>query len=105
MWVISMKRLREFWKDHPDAEKPLRAWYRTAEKAGWTNIKDARKEFPHADAVTLYCGLTVTIFNIRGNNYRLATVIEYEYFRVYVKTVLTHREYDSEKWKVSLCNE
>ncbi len=27
MWVVSPKRLREFWGLHPHAEVPLRAWF------------------------------------------------------------------------------
>ncbi len=28
MRVISKRRLREFWELHPDAEEPLKAWWR-----------------------------------------------------------------------------
>lgn len=27
MRIISKKKLREFWKEHPDAKKPLQEWY------------------------------------------------------------------------------
>ena len=105
MRVISRKRLREFWTRFPDAQTALLAWYKLALKADWASLRDVRQEFPHADGIELYCGLMVTVFNIRGNNYRLITRIIYPYRRIYIKTILTHREYDQDNWKVKLCRE
>ena len=51
MRVISLKPLREFWERHPDAEQPLRHWYKTATFAEWTCLQDARRDYPHADGV------------------------------------------------------
>ena len=38
MHVISKRRLREFWVMHPDAERPLRKWFKTATAAEWTTF-------------------------------------------------------------------
>lgn len=97
--MISLKRLREFWKRHPDAEEPLRAWYRTVLGAEWQSLRDARATYPHADGVEALSGETLTVFNIGGNKYRLIARIRYEYQLVNVRTVLTHAEYDKGKWK------
>ena len=105
MRVISRRRLREFWQLHHTAERPLKTWWKVATAADWSNIQDVRRAYPSADAVRLYCGLIVTVFDIGGNKYRLITRIIYEYRRVYVKRVLTHREYDQENWKEQLCRE
>ena len=105
MRVISRKRLAEFWSDHPDARKPLEAWYKLSLKADWASLADVRKVFPHADGVELDCGLLVTVFNIGGNKYRLITRVIYPYRRIYVKVVLTHKDYDRDHWKVKLCQE
>jgi mRNA interferase HigB len=67
--------------------------------ATWRSIKDVRKTYPHADAVTLKSGKVVTVFNIRGNRYRLLTGISYPLGVVNVFDLLTHAEYDKEKWK------
>jgi mRNA interferase HigB len=96
--VISLKRLREFWEQHGDAEGPLRAWYRTVLGAEWKSLKDARETYPHADGVETASG-TMTVFNIGGNKYRLVARIRYEYRLVNVRVVLTHAEYDRGLWK------
>jgi mRNA interferase HigB len=99
MRVISQKLLRAFWRLHPDAERPLRQWYRTALKAAWSSLQDVRNDFPHADGVRISDSETLTVFNIGGNKYRLIVRIRYSYQLVNVRAVLTHKEYDSEDWK------
>lgn len=94
MRVISKKKLREFWNEHPDAEEPLLAWYHITRKAHWESLAQVREVFPRADKVG-----DCTVFNIGGNKYRLIVLIFYESSRVYVRHVLTHKEYDKEKWK------
>ncbi|MGH9844624.1 MAG: type II toxin-antitoxin system HigB family toxin [Blastocatellia bacterium] len=94
MRVISKKRLREFWEKHPDSQSPLEEWYKLTRKANWRNLAEVRATFRHADPVG-----TCTVFNIKGNNYRLITKIDYAYQKVFIKYVLTHPEYDRGKWK------
>lgn len=40
-----------------------------------------------------------TVFNIKGNNFRLITTINFTLATVFVQKVLTHAEYSKEKWK------
>jgi len=47
MHVITIRKLREFWQQHPDAEEPLRRWYRISKKEQWENLAETRREFPH----------------------------------------------------------
>ena len=42
-----------------------------------------------------------TVFDIGGNKYRLITAIHYNRKKVYIRHVLTHTEYNREKWKES----
>lgn len=94
MHPISMKPLRDFWPQHPDSEKPLRAWYRVVQHAEWKNFADVRKVYASASQVGKF-----TVFDIGGNKYRLIAVIHYDRGRVYVRHVLTHKDYDLERWK------
>jgi mRNA-degrading endonuclease HigB of HigAB toxin-antitoxin module len=67
---------------------------------------DVRRTFPTADGVAVAAagGLTlvVTVFNIRGNKYRLITAINYPDAVVTVLFFLTHAQYDSDRWKGQL---
>jgi len=92
--VISRKALREVADTHKDAETPLDDWYRTAKRLQWASLVDVRQTYPHADAVG-----ELTIFNISGNKYRLATHINYRTGKVYIRRVMTHQEYSREDWK------
>ncbi|NWF57845.1 MAG: type II toxin-antitoxin system HigB family toxin [Fischerella sp.] len=94
MHVISRKALREFSDIHADAEIPLNVWYRIAKSATWKNIMDVKEVRPDADFVDGY-----TVFNIKGNNYRLITEINYKSQTIFIRHVFTHTEYDEGKWK------
>ena len=94
MHVISKTPLREFWSVYPDAERPLRRWLRTVENADWQSFAELRMTYANADQVDRF-----TVFNIGGNKYRLIAVIHFNRGKVYVRHVLTHKEYDLGKWK------
>jgi mRNA interferase HigB len=55
---------------------------------------EVQATFPKAEAVGNF-----TVFNIKGNNYRLIVSINYERQIIYIKYILTHSEYDKEQWK------
>ncbi|MUG95299.1 type II toxin-antitoxin system HigB family toxin [Scytonema sp. UIC 10036] len=94
MHVISRKKLLEFSQIHADASVPLDNWYRITKAAKWKNLDEVRQDFSSAEAVGNF-----TVFNIKGNNYRLIVDISYSTQRIYVKYVLTHAEYDKDRWK------
>jgi mRNA interferase HigB len=94
MHVISRKRLKEAAERHADLESPLDAWFRIAKKATWTSLADVRATFSSADSVGKW-----TVFNIKGNQYRLIAEINYLFGRIYIRRVLTHAEYDRGGWK------
>jgi mRNA interferase HigB len=92
--VISRKKLLEAAVRHPELTVPLDLWYRVARKAEWHSLSRVRQSFPSADAVGKY-----TVFNIKGNSYRLIVEINYRTGRIFVRHVLTHAEYDKGGWK------
>ena len=93
MWVVSQKRLREFWANHPRAEVPLRSWFTQASAASWLTFGDLRATFPSADLAG-----NCTVFNFGGNNFRLIARVFYGNHKVYVLRVMTHAQYDREDW-------
>lgn len=94
MNVISFKRIRDFSAVHKDAESSLKAWYTIVKKASWQNLAELKEVYPNADLVERY-----TVFNIKGNKYRLTARIVYRSQTVFIVTIMTHREYDLGKWK------
>jgi mRNA interferase HigB len=100
MTVIRIDRLEAFWNEHPNAETALRAWQQTVEAADCQKPTDVRRTFGSADvAVPVKSGRRVAVFNIRGNNYRLIANIDYRSGTVNVRIIMTHVEYDKNKWK------
>jgi len=94
MHVISRGKLKEAVTRRSDLEGPLDAWFRIGKKAQWRNLAEVRKTFSSADSVGKW-----TVFNIKGNQYRLITEINYVFGRIYIRHVLTHAEYDRGGWK------
>ena len=94
MNVISFKRIQEFSSRHRNAEIPLRAWYTTARKSNWQNLAELRQVYPSADLVGRY-----TVFNIKGNKYRLIARIVYRSQTLFIVAVMTHEEYELGRWK------
>jgi mRNA interferase HigB len=91
MRVIAISTLRNFWKLHPDAEQPLKAWYEEATNASWSQPADIKKQYSSASVLKA----RRVVFNIKGNNYRIVVAIAYKLKIVYVKFVGTHAEYDA----------
>jgi len=96
MHIITRKRLLDFSKKHPNASTPLDVWYRIVKQSKIENFSKLREVFPSADKVD-----NLTVFNIGGNKIRLIAAIHYNTQCLYIRDVLTHKEYDKEKWKES----
>jgi mRNA interferase HigB len=94
MRVISEKRLREFWQKNPEAEKAMHEWVKTVRLADWHNFADVRETFNHSD---VFGGCA--IFDVGGNKYRIIAKIAYGLKIVFIRFVLTHKEYDDKKWQ------
>ncbi len=86
--MISVRALRDFWAKHTDAEEPLRAWFKEAQRANWTSTADVRARYPAASFV----GKNRIVFNIKGNKYRLIVIFRPPH--VFIRYLGTHAEYD-----------
>jgi mRNA interferase HigB len=98
MRVILKTRLRAFWEgaEQSDAEGPLRAWYTHASNrtVSWNSWGDVKADYSTASLVG-----NCVVFSIGGNKYRLITRILYLSQKVFILRVMTHAEYDTNKWK------
>ncbi len=94
MHLISNKALREFALLHPDAAQPLQDFRHLIESGSFANFAQLKATFASVDKVGEWY-----VFNIGGNKYRLIAAIAFQGGLVWVKAVLTHREYDKGAWK------
>lgn len=94
MRVIGRKAVHDFARKHADAAAALDAWWRITRGAEWASLAEVHLTYPHADAVKGF-----TVFNVKGNKYRLITRIDYVTQLIFIKRVLTHSEYSKGSWK------
>ena len=94
MHIISRKAILDFAKARPDSQEPLDRWYRKAKLSLWSDFADLKQDFPTADTYR-----TLTIFDIKGNAYRLIAEVNYPRGKVFIREILTHQEYDRGSWK------
>lgn len=83
--------------------KPLRAWLETwaaiVVRTAWHSLAEVRRTYPSADGVALRSGTVMTVFNVKGNEYRLLTWIDYDVQVIEALEVIAHSEYDKDLWK------
>ena len=94
MHVITRKRLNDFAGKFPETKNALAEWYRQMKQNDFVSIIEVRQIFPSADKVG-----KLTVFNSGGNKIRLIAAIHYNRKKIYIRHVLTHKEYDEGKWK------
>ena len=83
---------RDFAAVHSESHAPLQAWRRLVEHNAFGNFADLKRAFNSVDKVADFY-----VFNIAGNRYRVIAAIHFNTQSLYVRAVLTHRDYD--KWR------
>ena len=99
MRLIESKAVAKALKKHREATRWVSQWRQAVGVAEWDSIGDVRKSYPSADGVKNKFAVVITVFNVKGNEYRLLTVIHYPTHTVYEVDLLSHEEYDLENWK------
>ena len=94
MHIISYKKIKEFCRKYEDASTGLDRWYRIVKHEHFYSFSDVKKLFPQADQVGRF-----VVFDIGGNKYRLIAFLRYPHQRLFIRNILTHKEYDKDKWK------
>lgn len=94
MRIISRKALRVYWERHPSAEEVLSDWYNKVRKLEPSSFVELRETFASADRVG-----DCVVFDVGGNKYRVIAHVDYDIQILWIRFVLSHAEYDREKWK------
>jgi mRNA interferase HigB len=94
MHVVSHKAIRLFSAKHPESREPLERWYRVAKRAHWESFADVRRTFGTADFVAPYI-----VFDVGGNKFRLVAEINFRRRVLFIRSILTHKEYEKGAWK------
>ena len=68
----------------------LDAWFDEARRAQWSNMAAVKQLYRSASVVSA----DRVVFNIKGNDYRLVTAMDFEKRIVWIKWIGTHSEYD-----------
>lgn len=91
MRIIAKRPITEFCARHPAASGAMLLWWKTVEAALWENFAQLRQDFNAADSV----GDGRVVFDVGGNKYRIIARVSYApYYRVLIKFVGTHAQYD-----------
>ena len=93
MNVVSHRAIRQFCQKHSDATNALDRWYRVARRATWVNFSEVQL-FNTADLVAPY-----VVFHIGGNKYRLIAEINFRLKMLFIRSIMTHHEYERGTWK------
>jgi mRNA interferase HigB len=89
---MSNKMLVQFSLRQAEADAPLQAWRKIVEESSFSGFAHLKSAFGSLDKVGDWY-----VFNIGGNKYRLVATIHFNRQMLFIRHVLTHKEYD--KWK------
>lgn len=94
MHVITQKRIWEAKIQHPQTATALDGWYRLIRANDPADFAAMKRLFPQTDKVG-----SLHVFDIGGNKLRLIAVVHYRTRKVFIRHILTNKEYDKGKWK------
>jgi len=94
MHIVSYRAVRQFVEMHPESAGPLNHWYRVAKRAAWSSFADVKFSFNTADVVAPYI-----VFNVGGNKYRLVASIHFGARTLFIRAIMSHKEYERGGWK------
>lgn len=90
MVIIKKATLSDYAAKHPNLTEALNKWYEIARKESWKSFSDIKQTFNSVDAV----GNDRYVFNIKGNSFRLVTMIFFNKRTIYIRFIGRHSEYD-----------
>ena len=96
MRVVARKTLTRFverlagHKAQAAVKGALDAWFHEVQHAEWRNSADVQERYAAASILSA----ERVVFNIKGNDYRLVTAIDYARQAVFIKWLGSHADYD-----------
>lgn len=88
--IVGRDKLDALARVHADARAWIEAWIADVESAQWRTPQDIKARYASAS----FLSGNVVIFNVKGNRYRLETLVGYASGIVEVRWAGTHGEYD-----------
>ena len=90
MIVYGKEKLEAFVLKHAIVKTAVDRWLQILEKKTFKDFNELRAIFPSAD----YIGNERYVFNLKGNNYRIITVIAFIGNAIVIRWIGTHAAYD-----------
>lgn len=94
MHIITKRRVTEAKELYPSCESALAGWLKVIKNNDFENFAQLKTTFNAVDKVD-----NLFVFNIGGNKLRLIASIHFNTQVLYIRHILTHKEYDKDKWK------
>jgi mRNA interferase HigB len=90
MRIAGRDRLTEAEREYPGSGlgKALEAWVRVVEASRWRHFMDVKATWSGVDNVPPH-----VVFDLKGNRFRLTSIIHYDTQTVLVLRVQSHKEY------------
>lgn len=90
MRIITPSRIRDFYDSHADSKTALEVWMAMIRELTIRNLNDLKQVSNSVDTI----GNNRVVFDIKGNKYRIVTVVLVHRQIVYIRWIGTHAEYD-----------
>ena len=94
MHILTKGRITQAIKEFPHAESALKSWYSIMKNNQPHNFSELKILFPAVDKVGKF-----HVFDIGGNKIRLISMVKFQGKKVYIRHILSHKEYDKNQWK------
>ena len=90
MKIWDKEILDDYATKHADVVNALQRWIDFVEEIEWKSHAEVKSDFPTAD----YVGNGRYVFNIKGNKYRIVTVVVFISGILKIRFIGTHAEYN-----------
>ena len=105
MQIVRENELTKFAEQHPNTRASLNHWAQLMREGSFKSFIDLRETFGRVSPVKVRPrrfnrdSITLTVFNISGNDACLIAIVQYSKQTVIIDQVLTHDEYDTGNWR------